>query len=756
MAAVGKRSALVAAIADSASVHKRIRPEKSATPEREMPEEKQPGKFLANDKNTPNKLPLVGKPTPEKVPMASHQQLKVCGPEYIQTLRGHLLGREVAIILCGEAHNSALDLTRQQGIMVPVRDWLEVPRSEAPSYHPMDAFKTVRGLSLEKAKAWAHHEMEFELDESQDNGGVLLYQPMEGLTLSTAQYFAIETRPRKWIDQECRECTFSAMPENAVMYQWIDQDPDVRADFKRQVAGKDFRQTVHDAAMSKRKQLRRGEGLELFDDWLVRQYQETTSKKDNAIRVDFVYEGQVAASELELHVEPGVPKAPPAHDCLKAIELDSDEEALEDCRPDDGEGGFADYLTRRVEQHLAPGNIHGIDPRNMGQDPSKSQKAMHKKWNLGKRVPKDTEEVELTKSGAAYPQWYIDKYPKAWDNPRTKTRLPSWELFFGQAAEYLYYSGNVKTDYAPFLATCLPTTERLLNFFDELYFGTVPQAIAHLGHLDDNARSLTRIKSLAHIGPERVLSRRPTDDGLTNLKAAPIDRYLKARGSQPPRTWVSGLAATLRAAGGEQFLEGVQSWYRKCVMKLLANPKHVDRSGDYFNAWLRETRPDIYKEIDPCDASALRRANYVPSLDIPNRKKRGHYIGNIQVPSLDQALAELRQFKSEDRVATTKRQRVMAKIIVDVMQLRLVDVAAILKVATIAASSPVGSRHAIVFYGGADHTSSLITFFKSQGFSHKGLSREGLVDGRARKSSESCGLKLPAYLHDFELLFPVP
>merc|ERR1711865_392792 len=143
-------------------------------------------------------------------------------------------------------------------------------------------------------------------------------------------------------------------------------------------------------------------------------------------------------------------------------------------------------------------------------------------------------------------------------------------------------------------------------------------------------------------------------------------------------------------------------------------------------------------------------------MDIPNRKKRGHYIGNIKVPSLDEALAEVRQFKSEDMVATSKRQRVLAKIILDVMQLRLVDVAAILKVATIAASAPAGSRLAVVFYGGADHTSSLISYFRGQGFSHKGLAKEGLVDGRSRKFHESCGLKLPAYLHDFELLFPVP
>lgn len=237
------------------------------------------------------------------------------------------------------------------------------------------------------------------------------------------------------------------------------------------------------------------------------------------------------------------------------------------------------------------------------------------------------------------------------------------------------------------------------------------------------------------------------------IKSAPIDRYLKSRGSNPPRTWVSGLVAELRAAGGDDVADAVQAWYRKVVMKLLANPKHADRSGDYFCAYLRESHPEIYKEIDPWNPEELRESNYVQSLDLPGFK-RGHYIGNITVPSLDQALAELRHFNSEDNEPTTRKQRVLAKIIVDVFQLRLVDIAAILRVATIVAKAPVGSRQVVVFYGGSDHTSSLMTFFKAQGFSAKGLPRDGLVDGRSRKQGETCGLRLPSYLHDFEQLLP--
>ena len=56
----------------------------------------------------------------------------------------------------------------------------------------------------------------------------------------------------------------------------------------------------------------------------------------------------------------GVSATPPAHECLQAMELDSDTDSAEDRDPDDGSGGFADYLARRVEEHFAADHIHGL------------------------------------------------------------------------------------------------------------------------------------------------------------------------------------------------------------------------------------------------------------------------------------------------------------------------------------------------------------------------------------------------------------
>jgi len=778
MATSGKRSVIGGTIADMAGGIKRRRSEKTATPGQEnvSPKSspnlapanapmivKQTPRKAGGDENpkpspkmSPASAPMIAKQTPEKnttvdkttpekgQQAAKDQHLQVCGPEFIQTLRGHLLGREVAIICCGEAHERAMNLTRQGGLREATREWMQMTPSEFGGFHPKYACETKKGVSsLEDARAWAKSLLEWERDEVEDDGAVLMYLSAEGSAKGTAYYFSVD----HYFKEDRKK--LEPAPANAVMYKWFDTDPDARADKDRMIAEKDFRASTHDAAIARRKQARRVEGLELFDDWLLRRYQE----KNGNVRVDYVYEGGVEISEVELHVEPGVRKPPPAHECLKAMELDSDGESdVERRNLDDGCGGFAEYLTRRVKEHFSGDHVHGIDPRTLGHPSEKDQQKLMR--DLAKPFPTDREEVELRKADAKYPKWYTDEYDIT--ERRKREHLPSWELYFGQTAELLYYSGGVKADYAPFLRTCLPTPQRVLSFFDDLYFGTVQQAVSHLGPMDDSVRSLMRIRSRGHrTAPNKTLCRRPSDLGILPVKVAPLDKYLKARGSNPPRTWVSGLATKVRGEeGGEQFVEALQSWYRKSVMRLLSNPKDGDRTGDYFAAFLREAHPEIYTQIDPWDPSALRQTNYIRSLDLPGFK-RGHYIGHIRNPSLAEALKELGESEGKDTVTTTsKRQRVCAKIIVDAFQLRLVDTAAILKVASIAASAPVGSKLAVVFYGGSDHTSSLGTFFKAQGFSHKGLPKDGRVEGG--KLGKPCGMKLPAYLHDFNLLFPVP
>ena len=45
------------------------------------------------------------------------QRPKVVGPTCVQTLRGQLFGHDVALILCGEAHEEVVDLTRANAVV---------------------------------------------------------------------------------------------------------------------------------------------------------------------------------------------------------------------------------------------------------------------------------------------------------------------------------------------------------------------------------------------------------------------------------------------------------------------------------------------------------------------------------------------------------------------------------------------------------------------------------------------------------------
>ncbi|CAK0882173.1 unnamed protein product [Prorocentrum cordatum] len=351
--------------------------------------------------------------------------------------------------------------------------------------------------------------------------------------------------------------------------------------------------------------------------------------------------------------------------------------------------------------------------------------------------------------------------------------LPSWEAFFGAASELLYYTPHMKADFAPLLAGCIGTYEQLRRFFLTLYFGTVPEAVALLG-LTDELRPLARVRSFAFepAGAGRPcecarrrqagqLLRRPGDLDITAagrsrvpVRAAPVDRYLRARGPGPPRTWTASVAQRLRLAGGgagERLADAALEWYAASVDQLLEDPKEGDTEGDYFDAWLRECHREIHDDVDTSDPAELRSAKWVES----ESSSRRYDLGAIRIPDYESAFQELRAFDFRSR-SSTRRERVLAKILVDAFQLRLVDAAAILTIGNIVAQSEEGARVVVVLYAGAAHSRCVVEFFRSQGLGHQGLPKKGYVGQEEWEDDEPRGLELPSYLHDFSELFPVP
>jgi len=455
-------------------------------------------------------------------------------------------------------------------------------------------------------------------------------------------------------------------------------------------------------------------------------------------------------------VEPGAGPAPPAHECLRRVELDSDADSEDEDDPDDGSGYFADYFFRRAAAGLPPGRVRGFEPRDLGDAGDDSlREGFHALLAGCPEAPADAEEEELQRLGAELAIDDPEEGPStdAWKEERSRRcpPVPSWEAFFGAAAELLYYSPQVKGDYAPFLARCVRTPAKMWAFFDALYFGTVPEAVA-VADLSPDQRPLAQVRSLAFRPPGAgaPLLRRPPVQSKVPVRAAPLERYLKAKGSEPPRTWVSGLAARLRAAGCAKLVGATQAWFRERVAYLLDDPKEADTEGDYFAAWLRACHRDVWDDIDRSDPEELRRRQWVPSVAHPKSKKHRHALKDITIPGLDEAFRELAAFDPGAR-ASTKRERVLAKIVVDGFQLRLVDVAAVLSVADAVLSAPEGARVAVVLYAGEDHTKSVAEFWRGQGFSSVG--RVGKSDW---EDDEPRALGFPGYLQDLRTLFPVP
>ncbi|CAE7884695.1 unc-104, partial [Symbiodinium sp. KB8] len=678
------------------------------------------------------------------------KSLKLCGPSKIQVLRGQLRGRKVALICCSEAHEDAIDITRKDGIVDKYEDWIQLAGADASGFNIANAWKSKVGVSLEKAKQWAEETLD-EAEESEEDdsdseteseekddltpenkvekdGAILVFNADGGKKKGKGSAYIFlrgtERHPRY------------ALPPSCVAFEWGDLDEEARHFCRRRKDGQDMPVDELDALLERRKAQRRTEGLEIFDDWLVRHIESSN------IPIEVVLEAPIPADEVELHIEEGVPSAPLAHQSLRRLELDSDSDSEDE--NDGGSDAYIDYLRRRLQSILPRERLHCMDPRELGEGSEDLDLRESFRRLRVDPLMKDAEEEELSKAA-----------PRATQDSTRPPALPSFESFFGAAADLLYYHPEVKADYAPFLARCVKSPEKLRSFFDRLFFGTVQEACEEL-QLDEQTRPLARIRSLAYEeSPGATLQRRPHERPPIAVKALPVDCYLKAGGSSPPRTWVSGLAERVARAGGEAFVSAAQAAYGIQVEQLLADPKNADEDGDYFEAWLREVFPDIYADVDSSDPAELRKLDFAPSEKRPNSKKHRHKLKDITIPSFADAFAELERFDPDERIST-RRERVLAKILIDAFLLCIVDVAAVLRTAEAILKAPEESQLILVLYAGGTHIQHQVKFWQAQGFSSKALPNKGVLGQDDYEEFEPRGLDVPACLRDLAQLFPVP
>lgn len=618
--------------------------------------------------------------------------LKVVGPSIIQTLRGRLQGREVAVLFCGESHEDTIDLTRRRGVVAAEEGWIAIsPRC----FDPRLSFAQRDRLTVRGAQRWADEVLADTGEDVKILGAHLVFEP-QTRTRGSARVFL----PSVLGTGE----DLAATPSVQVFrFGDLDEEAD---QFNQRRLKEDRRDSVEqqDALIAGRKRLRQQQGFELFDDWLLRQVE------SESVHVEVVLEAPVKADELELTITGEAP-LPPAHACLETMAEDSEEDSDEASTP--GAGSYLDFLRRRfLSRHHS--RLHGVDPRGLGDAEDE-------------HLPKNLQGSYNTLRGLT-------------SNGEVQEPLPSWEAFFGGAADLLYYAPHVKADYTPFLKSCVGSAENMRHFFQKLFFTSVPEALSLL-RLDEETKSCCHLRA-----PQRPEGRCASGRRTLPVRAAPLQRYLTARGCDVPRTWIAGMAQRLRQKGATKLVDAAQQWYTTSVDRMLRDPKGGDPEGDNFAAWLRACHRHIYRDIDTYDCAKLKRSKWAQS----KSKKKRYNLKDIKIPSVEQAFKEFRR-------RSTSRQEVLSKIMVDIFQLRSVDLAMILKSIEVASAAPEGAKVVLVCYGGLDHTRNVAKFFKSKlGFSSRGLRNGGRVGKEEYDEEEKRTLTLPPYLQNLQDLFPVP
>eukprot|EP00930_Biecheleria_cincta_P081040 TRINITY_DN6963_c0_g1_i1.p1 TRINITY_DN6963_c0_g1~~TRINITY_DN6963_c0_g1_i1.p1 ORF type:complete len:815 (-),score=109.46 TRINITY_DN6963_c0_g1_i1:232-2676(-) len=710
---------------------------------------------------------------------ASERGLKVCGPNSIQTLRGNLLGRNLALVLCGESHLEAMDLTRERGIVLPKHAWY--PHDDSMHLNVGHVIATHEKITLKRAKAWGATLLEADANCSEqiltDSVLAMIFEwDGDGKEpKGRAELYC----PGKQSRRLCQDVSHRwSPPECSTCFVWSDLDAEARSFANRRKIGVEISQHEHDETVARRKLALRAQGIELLDDWLIRHATRYGDPDKGAeCHVDVLLEAPLKACEVELHEERNVQPTPKTHKCIQSIENDSDSDSG---NPDTHENlgsvsadphkhkfywivnssaCFLDYLSRRLSKELPHDKFWPIDPRELG-DPDDEEMWTQFQSMVKTPPPGDLELDEFKKLMPSMPVWPSSKSArKRADMPS----LPSWEAFFGAASENLYYTPGTKVDYVPFLTRLASGFDEdgpadvLRGFFQDLFFGTVPSAIARL-RLDPESRSLMRVRSMIQRLPQNakhpeITRPRVNARHLIPVPSAPVDRYLKAKGSNPPRTWISGMVHRVEEAGGREVVAAARCWYTNAVETLLQDPKFGDQEGDYFIAFLRECHRKIYDDIDISRPELLLAMDRIPSLRDPTNPKKSHDVTRISIPRFDVAASEVMNFDPTLGAPSSRRQRVMAKIIIDAFLLRMVDLSAILRVIERTLASPGGSHVVVILYAGGDHTRMVGQFFQSQGFTHKGLPKKGLVGKEDWLDTESRALTLPSYLQDFREMF---
>jgi len=250
----------------------------------------------------------------------------VIGPDYIQLISGCISGKQVNVILCGESHEDAIDVTRSGGMSKEgwvATDAIDLTAEMVGKVGGLGGCANVRVkcglckrkdnklLNLGKAKEWGNSIVDDEIDYI-DHGNelALLFVPSKDAgSASKGRAYVVEvfldeseedqeagqhmdksrtnlpTDVNALIDvmvdacntfQDAKSLSVAAEEIKSkqedggiVLLQWADLDAEARALNHRRLLGEDIATSEHDKLISDRKKKRRDEeNLWAWDDWL--------------------------------------------------------------------------------------------------------------------------------------------------------------------------------------------------------------------------------------------------------------------------------------------------------------------------------------------------------------------------------------------------------------------------------------------------------------------------------------------------------
>ena len=343
----------------------------------------------------------------------------IIGPDYIQLLTGTLASKSISLILCGESHHDAIDVTRADGGRVKegweCSDVIELAGEMVGKRGVADRHvcikcgickRNMKSLPLGRAKEWGREIGTDEIDYIEPGHEmVLLWVPTKENTEKGRTYLIelfLDEEPVPTSADETKQ-SGSHLPSDVVqllydmscvakemggakslskvvhdmkalrdhddkkvqytLLQWTDMDAEARIMNHRRILGEDISASEYDELIDERKKKRqRDENTWTWDDWLV----EVKTKLANGntspdIAMHVVLESSLPPWEVELCKDliPDFEFAEAA-DCIRCLPEDSDGSDIDTHDPSsDGFGSYMDYIFRRLL--MIERSAHGDD-----------------------------------------------------------------------------------------------------------------------------------------------------------------------------------------------------------------------------------------------------------------------------------------------------------------------------------------------------------------------------------------------------------